>query len=110
VVEASCRAQGLVLAQVADGDVRVRAGGVLDEIAEDRLVVVADDEDLADLRDLCNRGEAVRNDWVPGNLEEWLGKAWLVSVEQGIGDGGIPWAGRGIAAGIEFLCWARPPR
>ncbi len=40
----------MVLAEVAEGDVGVRAGAVLDEVAEDALVVVADDEDLTDLR------------------------------------------------------------
>lgn len=37
---------------------------VLDEIPEDTLIVVADDEDLADLRKLCDCGEAVGDDWV----------------------------------------------
>ena len=72
MVQAASGAQGLVLAEVLDGDVRVGAVGVLDEVAEDRLVVVADDEDLADLGDFGDGGEAVLDYRVAGDLEEGL--------------------------------------
>lgn len=62
----------MVLAQVADGDGRVGARAVLDEVAEDALVVVADDEDFADLGDAGDGGEAVGDDGVPGDFEEGL--------------------------------------
>lgn len=51
---------------------RVGAVGVLDEVAEDGLVVVADDEDLADLGDLGDGGEAVLDYRVAGDFEEGL--------------------------------------
>lgn len=72
VVQAASGSQGLVLAEVLDRDVRVGAVGVLDEVAEDGLVVVADDEDLADLGDLGDGGEAVLDYRVAGDFEEGL--------------------------------------
>ena len=62
----------MIFAQVADGDVWEIAGAVLDEVAEDRLVVVANDEDLADLWDLGDGGEAVGYDGMTGDFEERL--------------------------------------
>lgn len=72
VVEAAGGAEGLILAQVADGDLRVGARAVLDEVAEDGLVVVADDEDFADFGDAGDAGEAVGDDGVAGDFEEGL--------------------------------------
>ena len=73
MIEATGCTECLVLTEVLDGDVWVGAGGVLDEVAEDGLVVVADDEDLADLRDFGYCGKAVLDDGVAGNFEERLG-------------------------------------
>ena len=72
MVQPARGSQGLVLAQVLNRDVGVCAVGVLDEVAEDGLVVVADDEDLADLGDFGDGGEAVLDDRVAGDFEEWL--------------------------------------
>jgi hypothetical protein len=59
MVEATSRSKSLVLAQVFDGDLRVSAATVLDEIAEDGLIVVTDNEDLTNLRELSDGREAV---------------------------------------------------
>lgn len=48
---------------------RVGARAVLDEVTEDGLIVVADNEDLADGRDFGDGGEAVGDDGVAGDLE-----------------------------------------
>ena len=47
----------------------VAAGAVLDEVAEDGLIVVADNEDLADGRDFGDGGKAVGDDGVAGDFE-----------------------------------------
>lgn len=72
VVEAAGGAQRLVLAQVLDAQLRPRAGDGVDERLEDRLLVVADDEDLLDLGDGGNGAEAVLDDRVAGDGEQWL--------------------------------------
>jgi hypothetical protein len=72
VVEAARRAEGLVFAQVLGGDVRVGLGGVLDEVAEDVFVIVADDEDFADLGQLGDGLVAVLNDGMARNVKERL--------------------------------------
>lgn len=72
MVETTGSTECLVLAKVLDADVRVGAGAVLDEVAENALVVVANDEDLANLLDTCNGSEAVLDDWVTGDFEERL--------------------------------------
>lgn len=50
----------------------MRARALLDEVAEDGLVVVADDEDFLDLGDFGDGGEAVGDDGVAGDFEEGL--------------------------------------
>jgi hypothetical protein len=59
VVETASRPESLVLAQVFDRDLGVGASAVLDEVAEDCLIVVTDNEDLADLGEFGDGGEAV---------------------------------------------------
>jgi hypothetical protein len=59
VVKTASRSQSLVLAQVFNGDLRVGASTVLDEVAEDCLIIVTDNEDLADLGELGDGSEAV---------------------------------------------------
>jgi len=77
VVKTTGGAQGSVLAQVADGDVGVFAVGILDEIAEDGLVVVADKEDFGDLGDSGDGIEAVLDNGLAGDFEEGLfGTSW----------------------------------
>jgi hypothetical protein len=49
VVETASCAKCLILAQVLDCDARELLGRVLNEVAENRLVVVADDADFLDL-------------------------------------------------------------
>jgi hypothetical protein len=46
--------------------------GVLDEVAEDGLVVVADEEDFGDLGDSGDSIEAVLDDGLAGHFEEGL--------------------------------------
>lgn len=72
MVETAGRSQSLVLAQVLDADVRVGSRAVLDEVAENALVVVANDEDFADLLNTCNSSEAVLDDRVTCDFEERL--------------------------------------
>lgn len=50
----------------------VGSGAVLNEVAEDALVVVADDEDLANLGHPGDSSEAVLNDRVARDFEERL--------------------------------------
>ena len=78
MVKTTGGAQGSVLAQVADGDVGVFAVGILDEIAEDSLVVVTNEEDFGDLGDSGDSIEAVLDDGLAGDFEEGLfGATWL---------------------------------
>lgn len=74
VIQSTSRTQSLVLAQVFDrskgGEL---LGGVLDEVAEDGLVVVADDADVVDGADGSDGGEAVPDDGVTGDFEERFG-------------------------------------
>lgn len=44
----------------------------VDEGLEDGLLVVADDEDFLDLRNGCDGAEAVLDDGVAGDGEQWL--------------------------------------
>ncbi|KAB8346057.1 hypothetical protein FH972_023109 [Carpinus fangiana] len=74
VVQTASGAQGLVFSQVADRDAGKVATSILNEVAEDRLLVVANDEDLADGGDLCDGAEAVLDDGMTGNFEEGFGK------------------------------------
>lgn len=64
MVQAARSSEGLILAEVFDGDVWVCSAAVFDEVAEDTLIVVTDDEDFADLGYFGNGGEAVGNDRV----------------------------------------------
>lgn len=59
MVEAASRSQSLVLSEIFDGDLRVSAPTVLNEVAEDCLIVVTDNEDLADLGEFGDGSEAV---------------------------------------------------
>lgn len=72
MVQAAGGAQGLVLAQVLDGEVGEVGGGILDEVAEDGLVVVADEVDLVYGGDFGDGGQAVVDDGVAGDVEEGL--------------------------------------
>lgn len=69
MVQTTGGAKRLVLAEVFDRDMWVGAGAVLDEVAEDGLIVVADNEDLADGRDFGDGGKAVGDDGVAGDFE-----------------------------------------
>jgi hypothetical protein len=72
MVETTGGAQRLVFAKVFDADVWVGARAVFDEVPEDGLVVVAHDEDLADLGHAGDGGEAVLDDGVTGDFEKRL--------------------------------------
>lgn len=72
VVQATGGAQGLVLAQVLDGEVWEVGGGIFDEIAEDGLVIIADEVDLVYGGDFGDGGQAVVDDGVAGDIEEGL--------------------------------------
>lgn len=75
VVETASGSKCLILAEVLDSDGRELLGGVLDEVAEDRFVVVADDVNLLDLLvgDASDGGEAVPDDGMASDLEQRLG-------------------------------------
>jgi hypothetical protein len=85
VVETTSSSKSLVLAQVLDSDGGELLGRVLDEVAEDGLVVVADDVDLLDLLvgDASDRGEAVPDDRVTGDFEQRLGDVERQRTETG---------------------------
>lgn len=74
VIQTTGSAQRLVLAQISQVDAGELLGRVLDEVAEDGLVVVADDVDVLDLLDAGNGREAVPDDGVAGDFEEGLGE------------------------------------
>lgn len=75
VVETTCSAKSLVLAEVLDGETGEFKGGILDEVLEDLLLVVADDVHLLEVLggELAEGGDAVPDDWVAGDLKERLG-------------------------------------
>jgi hypothetical protein len=85
VVKATSGSKSLVLAQILDGDTRELLGRVLDEVAEDGLVVVADDVDLLNLLvgNAGDRGEAVPDDGVAGDFEQRLGQVERKRTETG---------------------------
>ena len=64
MVQAACGAEGLILAEILDGDVWICSTAIFNEVAEDALIVVPNDEDFADLRDFGDGSEAVRDDRV----------------------------------------------
>ena len=64
MVQAACCAEGLILAEILDGDVWIYPTAIFDEVAEDTLIVVANDEDFADLGDFGDGSEAVGDDRV----------------------------------------------
>jgi hypothetical protein len=82
VVQAAGGAQSLVLAQVGDLELRELARRVLDEVAEDGLLVVADQDDLFDVVDFADGLEAVPDDGVAGDIEEWLHRRKVMSLGQ----------------------------
>lgn len=75
MVEATRGAEGLVLAEVFDGEAGELEAGVLDEVLEDLLLVVPDYVDLAEVgrRQLGEGLDAVPDDGVAGDFEEGLG-------------------------------------
>lgn len=75
VVQSTSSAQRLVLAQISQVDAGELLGRVLDEVAEDGLVVVADDVDFLDLLDAGNGREAVPDDGVAGTSKRGLGRS-----------------------------------
>ena len=72
VVETARCAQRLVFAEVLNAQVRPAGRDGVDELLEDGLLVVADDEDLLDLGDVCDGAEAVLDYGVAGDGEERL--------------------------------------
>lgn len=72
VVQATGGAQGLVLAQVFDGELGVGRRCVFEKVAEDGLVIVADEVDFVDGGDFGNGGQAVVDDGVAGDVEQRL--------------------------------------
>ena len=62
----------MILPQVLDGQLGELGGSILDEIAENGLLVVADQVDFVYRGDLVNGGQAVPDDWVASNVEEGL--------------------------------------
>lgn len=74
MVQAPCRAQSCVFAQVLNPELREIRRGLLDEVAEHRFVVVADQDDFAQARNLGKSFEGVIDDGVAGDFEQGLSR------------------------------------
>lgn len=72
VVETTGRTQRSVFPQVLDAELGELLRGILDKVTEDALIVVSNQNDLAHIGDLGERGEAVVNDRVAGDFEKGL--------------------------------------
>lgn len=72
VVETTCGSESLILAEILDSELWELGGGVLDEVAENVLLIVSNHADLLNIWNLCDGGKAVPDDWVSSNIEEWL--------------------------------------
>lgn len=72
VVQTASGAQGLVLAEVLDGQVGEGVGGILDEVLENSLVIVANHDDLLDRRHLGDGRKAVPDNGVTCDIKEGL--------------------------------------
>jgi len=72
VEETTSSPESLVLAKITDGDLRVLFCGLLNERAEDGLVVVTNNKDLLDVANLGDGAEAVLENGVTGDFEERL--------------------------------------
>lgn len=85
--------------------------GILDEVAKDGLVVVADEEDFGDLGDSGDGVEAVLDDGLAGDFEEGLLAQPGQTKNQGWARNRInsPWAHPERAGGNEYLCWVLRP-
>jgi SAM-dependent methyltransferase len=81
VIEATSGAEGLVLAQVGDLELREFAGRVLDEVAEDIFFVVANEDDLFDVVDFGNGFQTVPDDGMAGDVKERL-TCWVSRVSR----------------------------
>ena len=62
----------MVFSKVYDLDLWELLGRVFDEVAEDRLVVVANDTYFLNVRDLCDSGETVPDDGMTCDFKERL--------------------------------------
>lgn len=72
MVQTTCGAQCLVFSEVFDSELREAVGDGVDERLEDRLFIVANNENLFNLRDVRNGAEAVFDDGVASDGEEGL--------------------------------------
>lgn len=74
VVQAASGAQGLVFAEVLDGEVVKLGRRILNEVAENGFLVVANQVDFVDRGDLLDGLQAVPDDGVAGDFEKGLGE------------------------------------
>ena len=72
MIQSAGSAQRFIFSQVTDGNVWMCFGLVLDEVAKDGFIIVSDNVDFFDLRDLGYGLEAVFDDRVTCDLEKWL--------------------------------------
>lgn len=69
MVDTTGGTKSLVFSQICDLEVGEISTGILDEISEDALVVVADKDHFTDAGNLGNSLEVVPNNGMSGNLE-----------------------------------------
>jgi hypothetical protein len=72
VVQATCGSQCLVFAEVLHAELWKLSSTVLHEVTKDALIVVSDQDHLSNTGDFGDGLETVPDDWVSGNIEEWL--------------------------------------
>lgn len=72
VIETASRAEGLVLSQILDLDLREFSRGVFDKVTEYTLVVVANQDYLFDVGNFGHGFEAMPDDWMASDIEERL--------------------------------------
>ena len=86
VIETTSCSQGLIFSKVLDLDLGKFAGGVFDEVTEHALVVVPNDDDFSDIRDFGDGSQAVPDDGMASDIEEWLqhivNAQWLLVVRK----------------------------
>jgi hypothetical protein len=74
VVEAARSAERLVFAQVGQAQLRQVPCGILDEVLEDRLVIISDQNDLFQTLDFGYRLQAVPEYGMTSDIEEGLSR------------------------------------
>jgi hypothetical protein len=72
MVQTTSGTECLILSQVLDAQIGKLLAGVLDEVSEDGLIVVADQDDFAESRNLRKGFEAVVDNRMTGDFKKRL--------------------------------------